>query len=75
MLIIIQLDATVCRYLFSAVKKYLHTVASSWIFINNKSRVTRTLQNQVSDMPKSSFRELINCAYGMVMALQVTRPF
>jgi len=39
MLIKIQLDATVCGYLFTAksdfaVNKYLHTVVSIWIFIN-----------------------------------------
>ena len=39
MLIKIQPDATVCRYLFTyfAVNKYLHTVAFSWIFINMKN--------------------------------------
>jgi len=40
MLIKIQPDATVCRYLFTAkslfaVNKYLHTVAAGWFFINN----------------------------------------
>ena len=39
MLIKIQPDATVCRYLFTAksdfaVNKYLHIVASGWIFVN-----------------------------------------
>jgi len=40
MLIKVQLDATVCRHLFTAtsrdvaVNKCLHTVASSWTFIN-----------------------------------------
>jgi len=46
-LIKIQLDATVCRYLFTAksdfaVNKYLHTVASSWIFINIYTRPVDT---------------------------------
>jgi len=58
MLIKIQPDATVCRYLFTAkslhvsgavtpetcsdfaVNKYLHTVASGWIFINIELRCT-----------------------------------
>ena len=55
MLIKIQPDATVCRYLFTAkslymfrvsqhpkhvVNKYLHTVASGWIFNNTELRCT-----------------------------------
>jgi len=57
------------------IKKKKKLPNTHWKMRNNKSRITRTLPNLVSDMPKSSFRELINCAYGMVMALQVTCTF